>query len=99
MPIRLDDTTRRSLDHLLGMAKGNTPQAERAGRFLLAWYDADGCGGFDLTDLWEMDNATLRACTVVFLWVASHRATPADVGFTADLNAVLNRHGFSPSAG
>lgn len=91
MPIQLDGATRRSLDHLIEVAQGKTESAARVSSFLLAWHDVDEYGGFGFSQLWEMDNETLRACSVVFLWVASHRATPADLGYEAAFAAIKRK--------
>lgn len=80
MTITLDDTTREALDKLLVVAGTDTGQARLVANFLLAWYNAGENGGFDLTDLWGLDDALVSACAVVFLWVAGNRAYPDDLG-------------------
>ncbi|MEA2770926.1 MAG: hypothetical protein QOD93_3888 [Acetobacteraceae bacterium] len=40
---------------LLALAQSDTGQARRAANFLLSWWNAQNCGGFDLTDLWAVD--------------------------------------------
>ncbi|MCA4963785.1 hypothetical protein [Pseudomonas sp. Y24-6] len=80
MTITLDDTTRDALDKLLVVAGTDTGQARLVANFLLAWHNAGENGGFDLTDLWGLDDALVSACAVVFLWVAGNKAYPEDLG-------------------
>jgi len=44
-----------ALVRLLKIARGDTGGARRVANFLLAWWNAASCGGFDLTDLWYLD--------------------------------------------
>jgi hypothetical protein len=48
---------RAALDCLVAVAQSDTGQARRVANFLLAWWNAGACGGFDLTDLWMLDRA------------------------------------------
>ncbi|WP_439126316.1 MAG: hypothetical protein ACNJA3_28520 (plasmid) [Pseudomonas rhizophila] len=80
MTVPLDDQTREALDKLLIVAATDTGQARTVANFLLAWHNAAENGGFDLTELWGLDESLVKACTVVFLWVATHRAYPDDLG-------------------
>jgi len=41
---------RAALDRLIQIAKGGTGQSRKVANFLLAWWNAEACGGFDLTD-------------------------------------------------
>ena len=81
MSITLDDTTRYALDQLLAVASHDTGQSRAVANFLLAWHNAGDNGGFDLTDLWGLDDTLVSACAVLFLWVASNRAYPDDLGY------------------
>ncbi|MDH1181118.1 hypothetical protein N5C72_23825 [Achromobacter mucicolens] len=40
---------------LLNIAKTDTGQSKRVADFLLSWWNATSCGGFDLTDFWSVD--------------------------------------------
>ena len=42
---------------LLQVAASDTGQSRRVADFLLAWWNAGSCGGFDLTELWTVDDA------------------------------------------
>ncbi len=46
-----------ALVRLVRIAQSDTGQGRRVANFLLAWWNAQACGGFDLTDLWAVDDA------------------------------------------
>lgn len=46
-----------ALNRLLKTAQSDTGQSRRVANFLLAWWNAESCGGFDFTDLWCVDRA------------------------------------------
>ena len=48
-----------ALNRLVTIAQRDTGQARRVANFLLAWWNASDCGGFDLTDLWMLDRAII----------------------------------------
>src|SRR5438046_5003885 len=43
------------IERLLDVAESDTGQSRRVANFLLAWWNAGECGGFDFTDLWNVD--------------------------------------------
>jgi len=46
-----------ALERLLAIALQGTGQSRRVADFLLAWWNARQCGGFDLTTMWGCDSA------------------------------------------
>ncbi|MFG0229460.1 ParB/RepB/Spo0J family partition protein [Achromobacter sp. 413638] len=54
-PAKEADPESEALDRLLTIARRDTPQSKRVADFLLAWWNAASCGGFDLTDFWAVD--------------------------------------------
>ncbi len=62
-----------ALDRLIIIAQSDTGQSRRVANFLLAWWNAGNCGGFDLTDLWMVDRAIADdILTVTGLIAQSH---------------------------
>lgn len=59
-----------ALRRLIAIAKRDTGQSRRVADFLLAWWNAGTCGGFDLTDLWAVDTAIAQDMLTVFGLVA-----------------------------
>ena len=65
-----------ALRRLVRIAQSDTGQSVRCANFLLAWWNAGSCGGFDLTDLWAVDTAIARDMLAVAGLVARHRNYP-----------------------
>ncbi len=66
----MDESTRAAFERLLDLARSDTGQARRAASFILAWWNAESLGGFDITDLFAVDAAIARDMTTVFEWLA-----------------------------
>src|SRR5450631_2390707 len=59
-----------ALERLIQVALGDTGQSRKVANFRLAWWNAEECGGFDLTDLWRVDTAIAADMVTVFSMVA-----------------------------
>lgn len=81
-----------ALNRLVELAKKDTGGATRAANFLLAWWNAEECGGFDLTDLWNVDPDTASDMLLVFAFVASKHSYPDTLGYKADFKQIISRH-------
>ena len=53
----MDNETRAAFERLLRIALTDTHQANRVANFVLAWWNAESLGGFDLADLFAVDAA------------------------------------------
>lgn len=69
-----------ALTRLVNIAHTDTGQARRVANFLLAWWNAQAYGGFDLTDLWAVDDAIAEDMLVVTQLIARRRNAPAAYG-------------------
>lgn len=67
----MDEVTQESVDRLLKLAQSDTGQARRIANFLLAWWNADEHGGFDIADLFAVDAAIARDMARVFNYLAT----------------------------
>lgn len=67
---------RAALLRLLTIAEGDSGQCRRVASFLLAWWNAGSCGGFDLTDLWAVDTGIAADMVTVFGMIARIRSYP-----------------------
>lgn len=65
-----------ALERLLLIAKSDTGQSERVANFLLAWWNATNCGGFDLTDLWGLDDEITQDMLVIFQFLVRRNMYP-----------------------
>ena len=70
-----------ALDRLIAIAQTDTGQARRVAAFLLAWWNADNCGGFDLTDLWAVDTVIAVDMLRVFALVGRVQYYPDSLGY------------------
>lgn len=66
----MDDTTRAAFERLLDLARSDTGQARRAANFILAWWNAESLGGFDIAELFGQDTAIAGDMATVFGWIA-----------------------------
>lgn len=66
----MDDTTRAAFGRLLDLARSDTGQARRAANFILAWWNAESLGAFDIADLFSLDSAIANDMATVFAWIA-----------------------------
>jgi len=72
-----------AIERLLQVAERDTGQSRRCGNFLLAWWSARECGGFDLTDLWKLDLDLAQDMVTVFALVSrwQHYPDSCKLGF------------------
>lgn len=78
-----------ALRRLIVIAQRDTGQSGRVAGFLLAWWNAESCGGFDLTDLWAVDHAIVQdMLTVVGLISRIHEYPPA-FGFETEFRQLV----------
>ena len=73
-----------SIERLIAVAKRDTGQSREVASLLLAWYNAATYGGFDLTDLWGVDDDIALDMTNVIEYVARSRHYPDALGFDED---------------
>lgn len=85
----MDDQTRAALERLLEVADRDTGQSRRCADFLLAWWNADTCGGFDLTDLWGLDTDLREDIRTVFAFISRNQHYPDTLGFERRFNRLV----------
>lgn len=85
----MDAKTKAALERLLKVAAGDTGQSRRVADFLLAWWNAGSCGGFDMTTLWGLDTDLARDCTQVFAFVAVNSHYPDSLGYSPQFERVI----------
>ncbi len=78
-----------ALMRLLKHASGDTGQSRRCADFLLAWWNADQCGGFDLTAMWGLDDAICQDMRAVFSYIARAQHYPDTLGLGPEFEAVV----------
>ena len=80
---------KESLERLVAIAQSDTGQARRVADFLLAWWNAGECGGFDLTNLWGVDASIAEDMVIVFGYVARANAYPDALGFSVQFQSIV----------
>jgi hypothetical protein len=78
-----------ALERLIAIAQSDTGQARRVADFLLAWWNAGECGGFDLTNLWGVDASIAEDMVIVFGYVARANAYPDALGFNVQFQFIV----------
>ena len=78
-----------ALERLIAIAQSDTGQARRVADFLLAWWNAGECGGFDLTNLWGVDASIAEDMGIVFGYVARANAYPDALGFNVQFQSIV----------
>lgn len=63
---KMTEVERAALERLLGHAQRDTGQSRRVADFLLAWWNAANCGGFDITTAWGFDEEIAKDVVTVF---------------------------------
>lgn len=78
-----------ALERLIKIAKSDTGQSRKVADFLLAWWNASSCGGFDLTILWGVDEAIANDMQTVFGLIARTRCYADSFGYEADFRQIV----------
>lgn len=84
-------TLEEAMELLLNAAESDTGQSRRVASFLLAWWNASTCGGFDITDLWALDAQLVKAIFVVMATVASNQVYPDNLGYGDRFKGLIAR--------
>jgi hypothetical protein len=85
----LPDAAKAALDRLIGIAQRDTGQSRNVANFLLAWWNASECGGFDLTDLWGVDARIAADMVAVFAILPTFQHYPDALGYGAQFEALV----------
>jgi hypothetical protein len=79
-----------ALDRLIRIAKEDTGQSGRVVNFILAWWNARSFGGFDLTNLWALDEVICSDMALVFGLIAKSNRYPDFWGYEKDIHAIID---------
>lgn len=72
-----------ALERLIGHAQRDSGQSRHCADFLLAWWNAEKCGGFDLTDGWPCDEQIVEDMVTVMSFVlrSANGSYPDKLGY------------------
>lgn len=82
-----------SLKRLIGHAKGSGAQSAKVANFLLAWWNANQMGKFDVRELWSLDEQIATDIVAVFNFIANHcNVYPDSLGYEDEFKYVIALH-------
>ena len=87
----MEDRIRFALEKLLNVANSDTGQGRRVANFLLAWWNAEVHGGFDLTDLANVDRDVSEDMTTVFTWLAREEDVVYPYEYRREIEQIIAR--------
>lgn len=87
----MDEVTRDALDRLLELADSDTGQSRRAANFILAWWNADSLGGFDIAELFAVDVSVSQDMSRVFNYLATRREAVYPTDRQPQIEAIIRR--------
>lgn len=85
----MDETTRAAVERLLKIGQSDTGQARRVADFILAWWNAEELGRFDIADLFALDTAIARDMATVFSFLASRPMAVYPEEYRAEIEAII----------
>jgi hypothetical protein len=77
-----------SLARLMRIAMGSTGQCRRVADFLLAWHNAEENGGWDPTDLWNVDATIADDILTALRLLYVENRYPGDLGFQKEIGQI-----------
>ncbi len=89
MNIEVSANQKAAIERLIRIAQSDTGQSRRVANFLLAWWNAEECGGFDLTDLWNVDSAIADDMVTVFGLLANLNSYPDTLGYGEQFERIV----------
>lgn len=85
----MNERERDALDRLIGHAVRDSGQSRKVADFLLAWWNADTCGRFDMRDAWSCDDAIVDDMITVFAMIARSNAYPDTLGYKSQFETLV----------
>lgn len=80
-----------ALERLIAIAKRDTGQCGRVANFLLSWWNADTCGGWQVTDVWSLDRSIYDDILVVIGLIRQEWKYPPGLGYNKDFQEILKQ--------
>jgi hypothetical protein len=89
MNIEVTAKQKAAIERLIRIAQSDTGQSHRVANFLLAWWNAEECGGFDFTDLWNVDTVIADDMVTVFGLLANLNSYPDTLGYGKQFERIV----------
>lgn len=85
----MDEASIAALNRLLRVAYSDTGQSKRVADFLLSWWNAATCGGWDPTDLWALDYEISEDILMLLRGIDTCRSYPDTLGYKAQFERLV----------
>ncbi len=85
----MESNEKAAVNRLVAIAQSDTGQSRRVADFLLAWWNAGECGGFDFTNLWGVDTSIAADMVIVFGCVARTHSYPDALGYNEQFQSIV----------
>jgi hypothetical protein len=79
------------LERLIRIAEGDSGQCRVVADFLLVWWNADEYGGFNLTDVWAVDEKIAADMLAVFEQLLHCRRYPDSLGYEKEFRSIAHK--------
>jgi len=86
-----DTVAAAALGRLLTIAHSNKGQSYTVANFLLAWWNAKDCGGWNLADLWAVDSAIADDMVAVVGFISRNSEYPDAYGLGGEFVALVDQ--------
>ncbi|SAL80245.1 DUF7673 family protein [Caballeronia telluris] len=86
---QMTDEEKAALERLLLHARGDSGQSRRVADFLLAWWNAADCGGFDIATTWALGANIAADVVIVFAFAVRAGNFPDALGYGSQFEAVV----------
>ncbi|MDW9378168.1 hypothetical protein GOC57_32430 [Sinorhizobium meliloti] len=87
----MEDRVRFALEKLLNIAHDNTGQGRRVANVLLAWWNAEALGGFDIADLFAVDREVSEDMATMFTYLAREEDAVYPTNYRGEIESIIKR--------
>lgn len=87
--LQMDEVTESAFQRLLEVTRSDTRQARRVANFILACWNAESLGSFDIADLFSVDTQIAADMATVFSWLARQNNAVYPTEDRASIEAVI----------
>jgi len=88
--VKVSPKEHEAIERLLTIAAADTGQSRRVADFLLAWWNAGSCGGFDITTTWGLDTVIAEDVITVFALAVRCNSYPDTLGYADGFERVVH---------
>ncbi|CAD7025900.1 hypothetical protein RHAB21_01197 [Pseudorhizobium halotolerans] len=93
----MEDRVRFALEKLLNIAHDNTGQGRRVAKLLLAWWNAEALGGFDIADLFAVDREVSEDMATIFTYLARVENAVYPTEYRGEIESIIKRWRSEPA--